>query len=102
MDFANTLSKCNASGNCNFIILDNASRLKNHNYEGWYQNNVSDDSGIWIGNGICDQYTINVNTLSKNLTNNCGLSYGYFIKDGDTTLIKLLGISGHEEDENNE
>ena len=35
----------------NFIIAENSVRLKNHEYDIWYKNNITGDNGIWIGNG---------------------------------------------------
>ena len=76
----------------------NASKLKNHEYDDWYKNYLSDDSGIWVGNGIDDQYLITINSSNKKLINNCGPSYGYVIKQGEFYLIKLIGIR-EEKDE---
>ena len=35
----------------NFIIAENSVRLKKHEYDIWYKNNITGDNGIWIGNG---------------------------------------------------
>ena len=76
----------------NFIIAENSVRLKNHEYDIWYKNNITGDNGIWIGNGISDQYLIDVNSSNKDIENNCGRSFGYMVKQGQATLIKLLGM----------
>ncbi len=78
--------------NCNFILVDNAIKLKNHEYDEWYKAYILGDTGIWVGNGIEDQYLIKTNMGSRNRINNCGLSFGYVINQGETTLIKLLEI----------
>ena len=64
----------------------------NHEYDEWYKEYVSGDTGIWIGNGISDQYLINVNTANKEVINSCGDSFGYVIKQEEPYLIKLLGM----------
>ena len=76
--------------NYSFVIIDNASKLKNHEYDEWYKEYVSGDTGIWIGNGISDQYLINVNTANKEVINSCGDSFGYVIKQEEPYLIKLF------------
>ena len=80
------------SESCNFIFVDNSSRLKNHEYDEWYKSYVSGDTGIWVGNGIDDQYLIKTNTIGKDIVNKCGISFGYVVNQGEATMIKLLGI----------
>lgn len=96
--FIKTLKEAEELSNCNFIIVDNLSRLKNHAYDEWYKNNINGDTGIWVGNGVNDQYAITTTSSGKNI-NNCGRSFGYEIKQGEATLIKLLGIR-EKSDEN--
>ena len=78
--------------NCSFIIIDNVNKIKNHEYDEWYKAYVLADNGIWIGNGVDDQYLIKINSIGRNLINRCGLSYGYIINQGEPTMIKLLGL----------
>ena len=86
------LKKAEETDICNFIIVDNAVRLKNHGYEEWYKSFVMGDSGIWVGNGITDQYLIstNVSSFDKEIVNNCGRSIGYAVKQGNVKQVKLL------------
>ena len=87
-----TLRKAEELGNYNFVIVDNATRIKNHEYDEWYKNYITGDTGIWVGNGINDQYLINVNSTGQEIINNCGESFGYAIKQENPKLIKLLGM----------
>ena len=98
-EFEEMLKKVEDSQNCNIIIVENASKLKNREYDTWYKDYLTGESGIWVGNGIDDQYLINVTTNSRDLENNCGQSFGYVVKQGEAILIKLLGIN-NKEDEN--
>lgn len=82
-----------------FIIVENINKLKNHEYDEWYKNYITGDTGIYVGNGIDDQYTINVSNR-KDITNTCGQSFGYVINQGNPTMIKLLGMKENgDEDE---
>ena len=76
----------------NFIIVDSVSKIKNIEYNEWYKNYVSNDSGIWVGNGISDQYLLTLNANYGSISNNCGQSYGYKIKREEPTEVKFLGI----------
>ena len=85
--------------NCNFILIDNTNKLKNHEYDEWYKEYIAKDNGIYVGNGMEDQYLLDVSER-KDVVNNCGKSYGYVIKQGNPIMIKLLGMKDEvEEDE---
>ena len=93
------MSKAEELENYNFIIIDNFNKLKNRQYDEWYKKYILGDSGIWVGNGINDQYLINTNCNRNDLINNCGNSFGYVIENERPILIKLLGMID-EGDEN--
>lgn len=78
--------------NCNFIIVDSATRIKNRQYDNWYKKYVSGDNGIWIGDGLNDQYILNISDR-RIIDNNCGNSFGYIVKKGNITLLKFLGLT---------
>ena len=87
------------SKNCNFIIVENTNKLKAHEFEDWYRTYVTKDNGIWIGNGVENQYTLTITSERRFIKNNCGRTFGYVVKQGVGTLIKFLGISEEVEDE---
>lgn len=93
LSFAETLKKAKDLGNYSFIIVDNFTRLKNHEYDAWYKRYCLSDSGIWVGSGVNDQYLINFNINGGETQNNCGNSFGCVIKQGEPTMIKLLGMN---------
>lgn len=93
------MKSCESKNNFSFIIVDSSSRIKEHNYDDWYSEKVSESSIIWVGNGIEDQYILDVNTPRKNIVNNCGCSFGYINKKGQTTMIKLLEMKEKREDD---
>ena len=90
--------KANEIENYSFILAENFTRFKNHEYDEWYKNYITGDTGIWIGNGITDQYLINVDSSGQEMKNNCGDSFGYMINQGLPTMIKVLGIKEKGDD----
>ena len=90
-EFLEMIQKGEQNSNLCFIIVENATKIKNHEYDEWYTNYLTGEDGIWVGNGIDDQYLFEL-TSSKNLVNNCGPSYGYVVSSGQETMVKLLGI----------
>jgi len=91
-DLLEIFNKAKEAENYSFIITDNATRIKNHEYDGWYKEYVRNENGIWIGNGIDEQYVININASRTRLINYCGNDYGYVVSDGEPQIIKLLGM----------
>ena len=95
--FHQTLIKAKELKQYNFIIVDNFKKIKTHEYEAWYRNYIIGDSGIWVGNGIGDQYLISVNFNDRNKISRCGESFGCVIKQEKVTVIKLLGMKGESD-----
>ena len=95
----NIIKKC-AKKNFSFIIVDSADKLKEHNYDDWYEKNVNENNIIWVGNGIEDQYLLETNASRKEISNNCGCTFGYVNKKDKTIMIKLLEMKEkRDEDE---
>ncbi|PZD94583.1 type VII secretion protein EssC [Paenibacillus sambharensis] len=76
--------------NVQFIICDSAPQISAVAYEAWYKNKVSLDQGIWLGNGITDQYQFKLAKMSGDLYQDIGDDFGYVIHKGRPTLVKLL------------
>lgn len=94
--FENVLNTLEQSGNCSLILVENDTKIKNYEYNDWYKNYVNKENGIWLGNGIDNQYVINI-TDRYNLPK-CDNSFGYVVKQGNATMIKLLEMDGDEEE----
>ena len=86
------LKKAEELKNYTFIIVESVFKLKNHEYDDWYRSYASKDSGIWIGNGVRDQYLIHLNSNNRDVINNCGDSFGYLIKQEEASIVKLVGM----------
>ena len=90
-EFDEVLEMAEKLGNYNFVIIDGFSKIKNREYDEWYKKYLTGDSGIWVGNGISDQYLISIDN-DENIVNNCGNSFGYLIEQEQAQMIKLLGM----------
>ena len=101
-EFKQILEKSQEHGNYSFIIAESANKLKDHAYDEWYKEYLSGDTGIWVGNGADSQYLINITANRKELNDNCGRDFGYVIKEGNYTKIKLLGMKETGDDDEDE
>ena len=53
-------------------------------------NNVNTSQGIWIGNGIADQFSLKINSISKEMRQEIPESFCYVIKRGKPDLVKYV------------
>lgn len=97
-EFLELLKSAEELQNYSFIIVENHTRLKNREYDDWFKEYVSVDNGIWVGNGINDQYLLTINSTDMEMINRCGDSYGYVVRQGEPNLVKLLGMKEKGED----
>ncbi len=80
-----------------FVIVESVSNLNTFNYDGWYKRHVANGDGVYIGDGVADQYVLKINKITSNLYDEVGDAYGYEIHKGKPTLIKLL--TGQKEEQ---
>ena len=74
----------------NFVLIDTADKLKALAYESWYKSSVNENNGIWLGNGVSDQYIIKLSTTPRELREEIPEQFGYVIKNGKATLVKFI------------
>ena len=73
-----------------FLIADSVDKFKKVEYDDWYRSTVNNTRGIWIGDGIANQFTIKLTKTTKDLYDEIGNKFGYTIERGTPVLIKLL------------
>ena len=82
-----------------YIIFENAKVLNDFKFSDWYKNYSVENTGLWMGNGVDEQYLLRPNSSKYKLVNSKGNSYGYYFKKGVPYLIKLLGMVEKGEDD---
>ena len=87
--FIDLMGKSKKLGNVKFIIIDTIDRIKGFAFEPWFKGNVDLSEGIWIGNGIANQFTLKVTTNSRILRAEIPPGFGYTIKKGKAILVKF-------------
>ena len=84
------LDKVKTKANVKFIIVDSIDNIKTISYEVWFKTNVSLSEGIWLGNGISNQFTLKVTTSSRLLRGDVEPNFGYVITKGKAALTKWI------------
>ena len=77
-------------GNIKFIIVDTIDNIKSIAYENWFKDNADLSEGIWIGNGISNQFTLKVTTSARLLRAELTPNFGYIILKGKAYVIKFI------------
>lgn len=80
-----------------FLLADSVDKFKKVEYDDWYRATVNNTRGIWIGDGIANQFSIKLTKTTKDLYEEIGNKFGYVVERGTPTLIKLLE-EGKEDD----
>ena len=73
-----------------FIFIDTIDIFKKLEYDSWYKAIVKNNQGIWIGNGISEQYTLKVSKITRELQQELEPGFGYIVKRGVPVLTKFL------------
>ena len=73
-----------------FLLADSVDKFKKVEYDDWYRGTVNNTRGIWIGDGIANQFSIKLTKTTKDLYDEIGNRFGYVVERGMPTLIKLL------------
>ena len=83
-----------------FIFIDTIDIFKKIEYDNWYKAIVKNNQGIWIGNGISEQYTIKLSKITRELQEDIDDGFGYVIKRGVPVLTKMItSENGYKGDE---
>lgn len=95
--FSTLLEKAEHFYKIRFIIAESVSQWNGFSYDAWYKRNITGTDGVWVGDGVADQYMLKVNKVTSDLYEEVGSEYGYLITRNRPTLIKLLSSRNEEE-----
>ena len=73
-----------------FIFIDTIDNIKQLIFEPSIKQNLDLSQGIWLGNGISNQFTLKVTTSSRILREEIDEGVGYISVKGKAYLIKLM------------
>ncbi len=89
-EITDIIQNSKAKGNIRYIVVDTIDVIKNINFEPWYKGNADMAEGVWIGNGIGNQFTLKVTTNARALRAEVAPGFGYTIKKGKAEMTKLM------------
>lgn len=93
---ATLLEKADPLYKIHFVLCDSASQIKSFEYVAWYKLHVAGSDGIWIGDGVADQFAFKLNKITSELYEEVGANFGYMIYRNRPILMKLLSSEEKE------
>lgn len=91
------LDKARVFYKIHFILCDDVSEISSVAFEQWYKHQVQGNDGLWVGDGIAEQYQLKVSKVTNEHYIDIGNSFGYVLTKGKTSLIKVLGLQQDKE-----
>ncbi len=93
------LEKGSITYGINIIIAEQAKNISSVSFEKWYKSNVSPSDGIWIGNGITEQYYMKAGKTTSEMHEEITSEFGYSLIKGKSVKLKVLRNSTKEDDD---
>lgn len=88
--FAELFTNGKDLGIVNFIIVDSIDKIKKIEIESWYKNCVNNNFGIWIGNGINDQFSLKISQKIEEMKEDVPNNFCFVIKRGKVQYVKYV------------
>lgn len=74
----------------NFVFIDSVDKVKKYELELWYKSCVNNTEGIWIGNGINDQFSLKISQRTNELKEILADDFCFVVKRGKPILVKFV------------
>ena len=88
--FSELFSNAQDLGVINYILVDSLDKIKKIEFDSWYKECVSPSSGIWIGNGINEQYIIKISKRIDAMKENLPNGFCFVINRGKVKYVKYV------------
>lgn len=80
-----------------FVIVESLNQFNTYSYDAWYKRQITGAEGLWVGDGVADQYMLKINKVTSDLYDENGNEYGYVFVRNKPALVKLLSQKSEEE-----
>ncbi|NMB34508.1 MAG: type VII secretion protein EssC [Clostridium sp.] len=91
------LEKGQTQHNLNLIASDSIKGITGVSFDPWYKKHITQSDGIWIGNGISEQYQLKLLKTTREIREEIGKDFGFSVKAGKPVRIKVLKEGGGED-----
>jgi len=84
------LEKGEAKYGITVLIAETVKNMSGFAFEKWYKQHVTQADGIWIGNGVTEQYQIKANKNTPEMSVEIDDAFGFSLIKGKPVMIKIL------------
>lgn len=77
-------------GIINFILVDSIDKIKKVEFESWYKSSVNNTNGIWLGNGINDQFTLKLSSKLEEMKKDIPDNFCFVVNRGIPKFVKYV------------
>jgi len=88
--FLTLIDKAESFYRIHFVAIETAAQFNTLCFDARIKNKTVLNEGIWIGDGVVDQYLLKINKITSNLYEEIGSDSGYQISRGRPRSIKVL------------
>lgn len=82
-----------------FVLCNTDGAMEKLRQLPWYQQQINETTGVWVGSGITNQYILRLVNPSSNLHSDLPPQFGYLVSRGKPVLAKLIVGSANKEEE---
>ncbi len=86
------LEKGERQYNLVFVVAESVKKLSSLTFQKWYKKHVSSSDGIWIGNGISEQYHLKPSKMTQDMYEEVDMHFGFVLKQGKASKVKMITI----------
>lgn len=80
------------------VFSDQVKALSSFSFEKWYTSHITQTDGIWIGNGISEQYQLKAAKTTAEMRADVEDGFGFVLEKGKSLMVKLLRSQTGEDD----
>ena len=95
------LEKGEVHYNITIVFAEQSSNLAGITFDKWYKRHVVTGEGIWVGNGITEQYHLKASKTTSEMRDDTPADFGFSLQKGNAVKVKLLNREkeNHDYDE---
>lgn len=74
----------------NYVLIDSIDNIKKIEYEAWFKEGFNPNNGIWIGDGINDQFTFKIAVRTPDIKDPIDDDFCFVLVKGKPILVKYV------------
>ena len=88
------LEKGEAKYNITIVIAETVKNISSISFDKWYKKNITQRDGIWVGNGVSEQYQLKGTKTTGEMHEDITLEFGFVFEKGNSTKVKMINDGG--------